>query len=127
MAAQVGAVNATNTFSGDWVMVDHSASGFPLYVDKGELRAVGDKRRADIMYIDQSGRIFERLLFDCKTKDMSSLSDPVGSTQTAMPDLIGEFPREDSGHASARDFACFGKRSKPESAEPIVHDLPEHL
>mgnify|MGYP001104605625 CR=1 FL=1 len=114
-------------FEGTWIMVDHSNSGHPLYIDKDSIVNISATRKAaDIAYIDDDSRTLERVIFICDQRSIMMPSEPIGRANTALPDLIGEFPREEP-HLSALDYVCLGKVSKPERGQPALKHIPPHL
>lgn len=115
---------AADPMAGQWVPVDHSDAGYPVFVDKAAIYPVGSsKKRADVGYVDASGRMLARITLDCKTKDV--VADSVtGQTDTMPPSYTGDLPRDDQKHGTVLDYVCKGKRSPPERDMPTIGALP---
>ncbi|WP_309805372.1 hypothetical protein [Novosphingobium capsulatum] len=74
-------------------------------------------------YADYSGRTLVRIVFHCDEKMADRIDDGLGHVETDLPDLVGDLPR-DEPHLSARDYVCFGRRSKPERDMPVIKEIP---
>lgn len=120
----VEASAVVSAYRGDWVPVDQSSAGYTLYVDRASIYPISSTRkRADVGYADDSGRTLIRIGFHCDEKMADRMDDGLGQVSTDLPDLVGDLPREEP-HLSARDYVCFGKRSKPERDMPAIKEIP---
>lgn len=120
----VGPSSSDPAYVGDWVPVDRSSAGFTLYVDRSSIVPISaTRKRADVGYADNTGRTLVRIGFHCDEKMAEQMDGGLGQVETDLPDLVGDLPR-DEPHLAARDYVCFGRRSKPELNMPTIKEIP---
>ncbi|WP_157215916.1 hypothetical protein [Flavisphingomonas formosensis] len=115
------------SYSGHWIVIGRDSLGHPIYVDKGSIGSAGAGRKtASVALVDETGRMVEKVTFDCQSRAVS-VGSQIGSVTNSTADLVGDLLGEDRSQGSALDYVCSGKLSATDGDDHPIPVVPPHV